>query len=195
MCGSTADSVHHVWIGFLRTGNAREERFLYDWRVLPINALTKWFTDSDVYGCELIFWNCAEHTFVVFCCDPYYRGVYRQLLTHFDPTTLFTKLHVNAEQEMRLYRFMERQLGKAFNRSAVYLFPLYPMPTTGEEWFCSELITAAIQQLGFLDDIMPSSVAPEFLRLLLQRLDEARLLRSSSTMNIVQPTLPGKATK
>ncbi len=185
MCGNALDCVHHVWVALLRTGNAQEERFLHDWRVLPINALTRWFTNSDVYGCELIFWNCSERKFISFCCDPYYRGVYRKICTESDPTTVYIKLQLNAEQEMRMYRFVERQLGKPFNRTAVYLFLLYPMKTTGDEWFCSELITAALQQLGFLEDIMPSSVAPEFLRLLLQRLDEARLLRSTCESTMV----------
>lgn len=187
MCGCAPDSGHFVWVAFLRAGDATEERFLHDWRVLPINALTRWFTDSDIYGCKLVFWNRSERTFVAFSCDPYYRGVYRQLLTSFDPTTLFTQLHLDADREMRMYRFMERQLGKPFNHCAVYAFPLFLMPSSGDEWFCSELLTAALQYIGLLEGIIPSSVAPEFLRMLLRRLDEGRLLRSTDLVQLRPP--------
>ena len=59
-----------------------------------------------------------------------------------------------------------------FNRSGLYRCTSpFPRPTDGTAWFCSELCTAALQQVGLFLNENPSSVTPTYLWELLGTVD------------------------
>jgi hypothetical protein len=47
----------------------------------------------------------------------------------------------------------------------------FPRPTDGTAWFCSELCTAALQEVGLLQGEEPGAVCPGYFHELLGRLD------------------------
>lgn len=63
----------------------------------------------------------------------------------------FVRLRVTERQELLMQNFLARQLGKPINRAGQLSVLFWPMSGNGGSWFCSELVTAALEEAGLVD--------------------------------------------
>jgi hypothetical protein len=91
----------------------------------------------------------------------------------------------DAEKVARIRNFCynQAQQEKEFNfKGMLRSVTPFPRPTSGDEWFCSELITAALQQGGMLLEKVPSAMTPSSLfRAVLNELPPSSTVFKSAT--------------
>ena len=99
---------------------------------------------------------------------------------HRSTKRFFVKLPLQRESIKRLWRFLEAQVGKPFNEDGErwnflpcmgyhYGCQSEQLIHSAPSWFCSELATAALQEIGFFKEEQPCLVSPSRLSWLLQR--------------------------
>ena len=162
--GSPNDSAHAVWVAFLSIDNRQydQETWGLDYVCLPTNRLTSLFSRSPFMHCQLLFWDEAAQHSRTYSVDASRRCVFTEGLKTFAVGWTFVRVDVTREQECAMRAFLDEQLGKPFSARAYGLFcvPASVLGTSGTDWFCSELVVAALQHARLLLSINAASVAP-----------------------------------
>lgn len=178
-------SQHFVWVAFIHENNQdfRREEWLRDYRVLPTNWLTCRLSGSDIFHCQMLFWNQMQNTFVTFSVDSHQKEVHYSTEKQFGVGWTFIRISCTMDQERIMYDFLAEQATarKPFNWIGAMTLFFRPIDTGETSWFCSQLVVAALQKAGFLLGIRPEATYPSLL------LD---LLRRASNMTIVESKHP-----
>lgn len=173
---------HYVWMAFLRYENEdyRKEQWLRDYRVLPTNWLTCKLSGSDLYHCQMFFWNQHQQAFVTFSVDAHNDCVHYSSRKQFGAGWKFLRLTVSQDQEREMYDFLAQEAcdPPPFNWLGAMMLFVRPLPTTGHSWFCSQLDVAALHQAGILTHVRPEATSPSHLYDLLQRCGEVPVLET-----------------
>ena len=158
---------HYVWMAYLRYNNDdkyyRREQWLRDYYLFSVSYMTCLLSGSNIFHCQMFFWNQMQKKFVSFSVDAYRRQVFPDDRKEFKCSGwTFQRLTVTAAQEIAMYEFLAEQVrrGAHFNQIGAYLLCFRPTDTGGRSWFCSQLATAALQHAGFLRNVTPHSVYP-----------------------------------
>ena len=67
------------------------------------------------------------------------------------PHLVYVQLGCSADQERRMLYFAKKQIGKPFSQTAMFRSLIMPRKTTGESYFCAELIADCLKFGGMLD--------------------------------------------
>lgn len=67
-------------------------------------------------------------------------------------------LPCTADQETRFWNFLNAQIGKPYDKTAIVAFPFERDWREPDSWFCSELIAAALEDCGWLPKPLPNEV-------------------------------------
>ena len=136
-----------------------------------INRVTSWWTGRFMH-CEVVFTNSnGTNT----AC-----GVWQNETTFFRPKTfgkdcwVWRTIRLPSDKVEKMRRFCARQaqMKIPFNKAGlIRCTTIFPRPTDGTCWFCSELCTAALQEVGLLLHEVPSAMTPSYLYECLGRLD------------------------
>jgi len=81
----------------------------------------------------------------------------------------FIEIPCSAEEENRVRKFCDKELNCKYDKRGI-IFSFLPIPIglqSKDRWFCSEICTAALQQIGLLVGVTPASVAPSALHKML----------------------------
>jgi uncharacterized protein YycO len=86
------------------------------------------------------------------------------------------------EQSDRFYDFMKAQIGKPYNKIGIFAFAVNASWTSVGAWFCSQVVTAALQASGWLKDLSepPNKIDPDDLVLILSAFIDIGQDRSSA---------------
>lgn len=127
-----------------------------------INRATQWWTGSKYIHCEIVFHTPTGNM----SC-----GVWQGETTYFRRKTFgksaweWRSISLSREKAEKLYKWCRKQADDRipFNKWGFIrcLSPI-PRPSDGTCWFCSELCTAALQQVGLLCNEIPGSVSPSY---------------------------------
>lgn len=73
------------------------------------------------------------------------------------------------EQERLFYEFMKAQIGKPYNKIGIFAFAVNASWSSVGAWFCSQLVTAALQACKWLRELSepPNKIDPDDLALIL----------------------------
>jgi hypothetical protein len=188
--GPQRQQAHYVWMAFLHYDNDeyRQEQWLRDYRVLPTNWLTTKLSGSDIFHCQMFFWNQMQQTFVTFSVDAHQQHVHYSTQKQFGRGWTFLRLTVSRQQERAMYDFLAEQAvhQKPFNWLGAMLLFVRPVPTGDRTWFCSQLDVAALQQAGLLMHVRPEATYPSQLLDLLERSGEVPVMRTTHPVRTKQ---------
>ena len=163
MCaGSFDDREHCVFVAFLHYDNDeyREEQCLQDYRLLPMNRLTALLSGSDIYHCQVFYWDHRRRAFVTISVDTYHNCVHEYDKKTFRRGWSFLRLKLPKWRENGIISFLRAQIGKPMNVYGAYRLFLLPYSGGGESFFCSELCLAALQHVGLLLSLSPAGTSP-----------------------------------
>jgi hypothetical protein len=165
--GEPRDSAHAIWVAFLAVENNHyaEETWGLDYACLPTNRLTSTLSGSPYFHCQLLFWDAAARTSRTYSVDATTRCVFTEPMKEFGSVGwVFVRLEVTQAQECAVRDFLDAQVGKPFSARA---YGVFCMPTAlaratsdGSSWFCSELVVAALQAVGFLPTLERAATNP-----------------------------------
>lgn len=143
---------HRVWVAFLRLKNKeyQEEASLRTYCCIPMNSLTVWLTQRPWIHCQLVLWDDEKRLYYTFSVDSL-RSVHVFERKEFQEGWDFLELQVTEACELRIYNFLVAQLGKQMNSSGQLMALFFPLDSGGARWFCSELVTAALEAGGVID--------------------------------------------
>lgn len=81
-------------------------------------------------------------------------------------------LPATADQEALFYAFMRSQIGKPYNKIGIYAFAVNASWSSVDAWFCSQVVTAALQYSKWLRELSepPNKVDPDDLLLIISAL-------------------------
>ena len=81
-------------------------------------------------------------------------------------------LPATEDQAEAFYDFMEAQIGKPYNKIGILAFVVNANWSSVGAWFCSQLVTAALQEAKWLAELSetPNKIDPDDLRLILSAL-------------------------
>lgn len=85
-------------------------------------------------------------------------------------------LRATAEQETRFLNFLQAQIGKPYDSTAILAFPLRRDWREPDSWFCSELAAAALEACGWFPSELSSpsnEITPRDLLLMVSGFAEA----------------------
>ena len=133
------------------------------WREPFLNILAAVAQGSKFTHCELSIGSDAEHgmsnVLRVFNDD---KGCELCARTGRSPHLVYVQLGCSAEQERRMLHFARRQVGKPFSQAAMFRSLIMPRKTTGESYFCAELIADCLRFGGMLDQSSnPGAATPQ----------------------------------
>jgi len=167
---------HYVWVAFLHYDNDDEE---YRRQAAGENtswaSFVNWATCvvdwSTIFHCQMFFWHHRQRAFVTFSIDAVRNRVFSSSRKRFKRGWTFVRLEVSEEQEIDMYNFFVEQLQRRapFNRVGLYSVLFRPIDSHGTSWFCSQLVTAALQAAGTLAGVRAHAVSPATLYSLLHR--------------------------
>jgi len=179
---------HYVWMAYLRSDHQdpqyRREQWLRDYYLFSVTYLTCLLSGSNIFHCQMFFWNQLQQKFVSFSVDAYRRRVFPDDRKEFKCSGwTFQRLTVTAAQETAMYEFLAEQVrrGAHFNQVGAYLMCLRPTNTGGRSWFCSQLDVATLQHAGFLRNVSPHSVYPGQLYDLIKNSGQFTILESDDS--------------
>ena len=100
----------------------------------------------------------------------------------------YLSLGCSKAQEHRMLNYAKRQVGKPFSNIGMARSLIFPRTTTGESWFCAELVAKILQEGGLLSsDSNPSAATPYSLYKLYSNKAAATanpfILRSNEALN------------
>ena len=148
--GEARDSAHAIWVAFLAVKNNHydEETWGLDYACLPTNWLTSVLGGSPYFHCQLLFWDAAARASRTYSVDASRRCVFTEPMKEFGSVGWsFVRIEVSYEQEQEVRTFLDAQLGKPFSTRAygIFCMPGACASSSGDSWFCSELVVAALQ--------------------------------------------------
>lgn len=75
-------------------------------------------------------------------------------------------------QESTFYSFMRSQIGKPYNKLGIFAFAVNAEWSTVGAWFCSQVVTRALQECGWLRELTepPNKIDPDDLLLIISAL-------------------------
>ena len=78
------------------------------------------------------------------------------------PHLVYVQLGCSAEQERRMLYFARQQIGKPFSQTAMFRSLIMPRKTTGDSYFCAELLADCLKFGGMLDQSSnPGAATPQ----------------------------------
>lgn len=82
------------------------------------------------------------------------------------------ELPATDEQAAAFYQFMREQIGKPYNRVGIAAFMVNASWSSVGAWFCSQVVTAALQAAGWLRELSepPNKIDPDDLYLVISAL-------------------------
>ena len=154
---------HYVWLAFLQYDNddAEYSGAVNCWASF-MNRATCFFDWSTIFHCQVFFWNHLQRDFVSFSIDAGRDSVFLASRKQFRRGWIFRRLVVTAEQEIVMYDFFVNELARQapFDTVGSYAVLFIPIDTGTNAWFCSKLVTAALQRAGFLPCVRPYATSP-----------------------------------
>ena len=141
---------HVIWVAFLLYDNDDfdEPASLRD-TILPVNLIACWLGNTNIIHCQIVGWDDDNDTFITWSADQE-RGVHKFTRKTFARGWKFIQIDVTLEQELAVFAFLDAQVGKRFDRMGIFWLYVWPVPSDGSRWFCSELVVAALQHGGLL---------------------------------------------
>lgn len=136
-----------------------------------INRVTSWWTGKYMH-CEIVFSSPDGSNLAC--------GVWQNETTFFRPKTFgkdcwvwkTLRLPSSSVAKMRRFCAKQAQLKIPFNKAGLIRCSTpFPRPTDGKSWFCSELCTAALHEVGLLTHEVASAMTPSYLYQCLEQLD------------------------
>lgn len=152
-CGQPTEGEHFVYIAFLKWDNPRYQQVF-------INKVTVWFTGSEYIHVQLAFWNQNRDAYETFSVDAHKNKVWRNREKGFAEGWVFLRFAVTQAEELLMYAFLTRQLGKPYNKWGHRMIALWRMNDNYNSWFCTSLTLAAFQQIGWFLAYNPSDMFP-----------------------------------
>lgn len=143
---------HSVLIAFLLLHNDEFEQpeSMRDGAIIPWNRLACWFGNTDICHVQPVFWIDERDQFGTFSADRE-RGVhYMERKAFAAKGWKWVQINVTADQERAMYNFLSGEIGKPFATWGSLLAYIWPAPSNGMSWFCSQLTVAALQAGGLL---------------------------------------------
>ena len=133
------------------------------WREPFLNIVAALAQGSRFTHCELSIGSDKEHgmkdVLRVFNDE---KGCELCARTGRSPHLVYVQLGCSVEQERRMLHFARQQIGKPFSQSAMFRSLIMPRKSTGESWFCAELVAATLKYAGMLDQSSnPGAATPQ----------------------------------
>ena len=166
---------HYVWIAFLHHDNDDDEYRRQSGTNTTWGSFINWATClvdwTTIFHCQMFFWHHSLRTFVTFSIDAVRNRVFSSTRKRFSRGWSFVRLEVTEAQEIDMYNFFVEQLQRRvpFNRVGMYAVLVRPIDTHGSAWFCSQLVTAALQAAGCLRSVRAHTISPATLYSVLHR--------------------------
>ena len=136
-----------------------------------INRLTSLWTGRFMH-CEIVFVQPGGRNLA--CGIWQGETVFLRHKTFGKDCWVWRSLQLPQDKVVKMQAFCRKQRDAKvpFNKSGLFrCITPFPRPTDGKAWFCSELCTAALQQVGYFPDEVPSAVTPTYLYELLGSID------------------------
>lgn len=143
---------HAVWVAWLKYENKeyQPERSMRDYFFLPMNWLSTVMSGSDLFHCQIVFWDAVNRRYYTYSSD-HDRGVHVFPKEFAADSWVFVKIMVTEAQELLLQNFLALQLKKPMNTAGQLLLYFGGSAGRGHAWFCSELVAAALEEAGILN--------------------------------------------
>lgn len=74
----------------------------------------------------------------------YPQGVVKTHIDNYKPWDEQEAVDISIEDSLKLYEFLQAQLGKSYDKKAIIAFPFRASWHNAEQWFCSELVAEAL---------------------------------------------------
>jgi hypothetical protein len=122
-----------------------------------VSNLIKWWTESNYCHCEFLFSDGLR-----FGCDP--MSPFTTRLTKETPSSVYwdyVSIPMTIEEEFKIREFCMNEVGCKYDWKGIFLSQILPLGYENKEkWFCSELCTAGLQQVGLLKDKKANRISP-----------------------------------
>jgi hypothetical protein len=116
----------------------------------------RWWTKSPYSHCELVFTN--GFTFSAYIED--FKTCFKSK-EHLPEEWDFLSLPMSVEDEYKIYQFCLKETDCKYDIIGLVLTQVIPLSFENPYWwFCSEVCTAAIQEVSLLPDIVPYETDP-----------------------------------
>lgn len=119
------------------------------------DKLIRWYTKEQYSHCEIYFnGNC------MFSADAWENKTrFKQMAINPDSWDI-VDIPVTSKEIAKIYDFCIQQEGKKYDWSGIASF-MFPLAKPGfNRWFCSEICTAALQEIGKLLWVAPEDTTP-----------------------------------
>ena len=81
-----------------------------------------------------------------------------------NPHFHYVQIGCSTKAVAAMHNFARKQIGKPFSSTGMFRSIIYPRTTTGESWFCAELVAACLKAGGLMSsDSNPGSATPHSL--------------------------------
>jgi len=157
--------------------------FVRDYSFIPVNRLACWLSGTDIYHCQMMFWNHAKRTFETISVDAHRNVVHMYDKKKFRKGWTFYRLKVEKWQEITIYMFSQEQVNKPVNKSGMdallltQLLPAAAVSGNEQSWFCAELCVATLKHANLFYAERPETMLPGRLRNLIETTHEADFFR------------------
>lgn len=94
---------------------------------------------------------------------------------------VYFQIWATPAQEALFYAFLKGQLGKAYDKLAIFAFAIDRNWRDDDAWYCSELVSAALEEAGILTKLLylhTNKITPVMLATLVSELPNGRLVTS-----------------
>jgi len=122
-----------------------------------IDKLIKFYTKSDYSHCELVF---SDGVWFGNALDGKMKTGFKSRIP--DPKYWdFIELPTSEADEIKIKAFCEKEKDCKYDWSGIFLSQILHFGAQSKtKWFCSEICTAALQEIGMLSGIKPHKVSP-----------------------------------
>lgn len=121
-----------------------------------VGTLIKWWTKSNYSHCEILF-----DDGLMFSAHPKEGTSYRTLGFKEQRDYEFLDLPTTLEEDIKIKCFCESELGCKYDWKGIWFSQIIRMSRSHkDQWFCSEVCTAAVQQIGRLQTCRACDVSP-----------------------------------
>lgn len=104
------------------------------------------FNDGRTFGCDVSFPGTTKYTKKTY--DPAYWDIFN--------------LDISLEQENIIRKFTNQEVNCKYDWIGIFFTQFIPLGFEMKaRWFCSEVVTAAFQKIGWLLGIQPKKVSPK----------------------------------
>jgi hypothetical protein len=134
------------------------------WRYRVVDGAIRWWTEGPYSHTEIVFSDGSW-----FSISPRNTKVRLERVA-FDPEKWdFIEVALTPEQERTTRSWAELQVGKRYDWLGIFLSQILPLTVHDlSRWFCSEIVLAALQQVGLFHIWRPNEVHPNMLAYILR---------------------------